>query len=89
MQYEYWQSSGKGNSISYAKTQSSRVQALFSSQSGEVGVFTLSHPVVSGEAYLSDETITLTATATRANSTLSRSTTLDLPLVYSGFTNKC
>lgn len=89
IQYEYWAASGNGNNTTYTKTQSSRKAATFQFLSGSEAVFQLVHTAVSGEQYLVDQSITLTATATRADSTASKSTTIELPLVYSGHTNQC
>lgn len=89
IQYEYWTASGNGNNVNYAKTQSSRIEAPFLAQSGAVARFQLTHPDVSSEEYLTGESITLTAIATAANTSVSKSTTIELALVYSGHNTKC
>ena len=91
VQYEFWTApgngNGNGNGNSYKKTDSARVQATYLHMSGTEAVFELVHPSVSGEQYLAGETMTLTVVATRADTTLSKSDTLDVVLSTTGTEN--
>lgn len=83
LEYEYWTATRDGNTTTYQRTNSARVQATHvTPQSGDVATFTYTHTGGAGEAYLADETITITAVATRQDSTLSKSKSFTLPLQY-------
>jgi hypothetical protein len=89
IQYEYWAATGTGNQVEDTKTTSARKFAPYVRQtgSGMVGVFELLHPTVANEAYLAGNSITITAIATRANTTTSKVTTIQLPLQSTGTGN--
>ncbi len=84
IQYEYWVASGNGSNATLTKTQSSRVAATHVLQEGENATFKLTRTPVAGEDYVAGQKITMTAIATRQNSTVSRTATFDLPLVSVG-----